>query len=195
MNTKLKDDLWEILNELTPMSEKEFEKSYKLFKPVRFSKGDYFVRCGEVCRQIAFIGEGVLRTYYINDKGDEITICFCSEKRFTTSFKSLITQQPSQLNIQALEATQIITLAYKDLQKLYVESKSWQTIGRLLAEREYLSMESYAVALNRETAKEKYTRLLKEQPQVIQRAPVQQIASYLGITRETLSRIRRQIAN
>jgi CRP-like cAMP-binding protein len=56
-------------------------------------------------------------------------------------------------------------------------------------------MESYAVALNRETAKEKYTRLLKEQPQVIQRAPVQQIASYLGITRETLSRIRRQIAN
>lgn len=195
MNERFKTNLREVLNGLAPVSNREFERSYRLFKPLQYDKGDFFIKAGDVCRQIAFIGKGVLRTYYLNDKGDEITICFCSEKRFTTSFKSLITQLPSQLNIQAIEPTEVVALTYQDLQKLYAESKSWQTIGRLLAEREYLNMESYAVALNRETAKEKYTRLLKEQPQVVQRAPVQQIASYLGVTRETLSRIRRQVAN
>jgi CRP-like cAMP-binding protein len=194
MDEKGKKELGEVLNGLTPISKKEFEKSFQLFKPAKFDKGEYFIKSGGVCRHIAFINEGVLRTYYVNDKADEITICFCSERRFTTSFKSLITQQPSQLNIQAIEPTEVIALSYQDLQKLYIESKSWQTIGRLLAEREYLNMESYAVALNRESAKEKYARLLKEQPQVIQRAPVQQIASYLGVTRETLSRIRRNVA-
>lgn len=177
------------------MSDDEFDQSFRLFKRTQIKKGGYFVEAGKVCHQVGFIGKGILRTYVTKDNGLEATICFCSENQFTTSFKSLITQSPSQFSIQSIEESELLTLEYRHLQYLYNNTKVWSTIGRILAEGEYLNMQSHALALNQETAKDKYLRLLTEQPLVAQRAPVQQIASYLGVTRETLSRIRNQVAN
>ena len=112
----------------------------------------------------------------------------------TTSYKSFILQQPSNLILQAIEETQLLVIDYENLQKLYSKSAIWQTIGRAVAEREYIVMEQYASVLNNETAKEKYLRLLKEQPNVLQKANIEDIASYLGVTRRTLSRIRQEIS-
>ncbi|MEW7281336.1 hypothetical protein ABW636_22340 [Aquimarina sp. 2201CG1-2-11] len=80
------------------------------------------------------------------------------------------------------------------MHELYTESANWQKIGRLVAEKEFIIMEQYASILNNETAKEKYLRLLKEQPEIIQKSPLNYIASYLGVTRRTLSRIRKEIS-
>ena len=157
-------------------------------------KGDFFVRQGKVCGQIAFINKGTLRTFYVNDKAEETTSCFCTENNLTTSYKSFILQEPSNLSVQALEDTELLVINYDDLQKLYRTSIVWQNIGRAVAEKEYIVMEQYASVLNNETAKEKYLRLLKEQPNVLQKANVEDIASYLGITRRTLSRIRQEIS-
>ena len=156
-------------------------------------KGDFFVKQDKICKQIAFINKGILRTYYLNEKAEETTSCFCTENNFTTSYKSFILQSPSTLSIQAIEETELLVIDFADLQKLYATSLAWQNVGRAFAEKEYIIMEQYACSLNNETAKEKYLRLLKEQPQIIQKAPVNQIASYLGITTRTLSRIRREI--
>lgn len=183
-----------VLQGIAEMPKAELEGSIRLFQRRQLKRGEYLVRTNDVCSEIVFICKGIFRTYYINEKGAEITLCFCSENRFTTSFKSLVSRQPSELNIEAIEPATILSMQYDELQRLYKESKSWQTIGRLLTEREYLNMERYAVGLNRETAREKYLRLLREQPLVVQRAPVQQIASYLGVTRETLSRIRKGVS-
>ena len=79
------------------------------------------------------------------------------------------------------------------MQQLYNKYSAWQNIGRILVEKEYMVMEQYASVLNNQSAKEKYLRLLNEQPAIIQKASVQHIASYLGVTRETLSRIRKQL--
>lgn len=98
------------------------------------------------------------------------------------------------MSIQAIEETKLLVIDYSSLQKLYKSSPVWQNIGRKVAEQEYIVMEKYASVLNNETAKEKYLRLLKEQPTVIQKASVEDIASYLGVTRRTLSRIRKEIA-
>ena len=93
----------------------------------------------------------------------------------------------------ALEKTELLVINFDNIQKLYAESANWQTIGRLVSEKEFIVMEQYASVLNNETAKEKYLRLLNEQPEILQKASINYIASYLGITRRTLSRIRKEI--
>ncbi len=182
------------IQQITPISDKEFDETVIFFKEQTLKKGNLFVRKGKICKQIAFINTGVLRTFYLNDKAEEITSCFCTKNSLTTSYKSFILQQPSTLSIQALEDTELLVIDYEHLQKLYSTSIVWQNIGRAVAEKEYIVMEQYASVLNNETAKEKYLRLLKEQPNVLQKANIEDIASYLGITRRTLSRIRQEIS-
>ena len=182
------------IRQITPISDTEFEQTVIFFTEQILKKGDFFVKQNKVCRQIAYINKGTLRTFYINDKAEETTSCFCTENSLTTSYKSFIMQQPSNLSIQALEDTELLLIHYDHLQKLYSTSIVWQNIGRAVAEKEYIVMEQYASVLNNETAKEKYLRLLKEQPNVLQKANVEDIASYLGITRRTLSRIRQEIS-
>ncbi len=190
----MKNNFKLFINQIAPISEKEFNKTIAFFKEVKLLKGDYFVKQGNVCREIAYINKGFLRTFYLNHKVEEITSCFCNENALTTSYKSFILQQASNLSIQATEETELLVIDYEDIQKLYNKSIVWQNIGRILSEREYIALEQYASILNNETAKEKYLRLLKEQPIVLQKAKVEDIASYLGVTRRTLSRIRQEVS-
>ena len=181
------------LRKLSQITDAEFTDAISYFREHSLNKGDYFVKQNHVCRHIGFIVKGTLRNYYINDKAEETTSCFCTEGNLTTSYKSFILQQPSNLILQAIEDTKLLTIDYNNLQKLYSQSPIWQNIGRVVAEQEYIVMEQYASMLNNETAKEKYLRLLKEQPNVLQKANIEHIASYLGVTRRTLSRIRKEI--
>lgn len=190
----MKNNFKQFIRQITPISDKEFDETVILFKEIHLEKGDYFVKQGNICRQIAFINKGTLRMFYLNNKAKETTSCFCLENNLTTSYKSFIQQQPSRLSIKALELTELLAINYENLQKLYDTSVVWQKIGRVFAEREFIVMEQYASVLNNETAKEKYLRLLKEQPTVLQKANIEDIASLLGITRRTLSRIRQEIS-
>lgn len=182
------------LRQIVPISDVEFEETILYFKEINLNKNDFFVQEGKICRQIGFIVKGTLRTFYLNNNAEETTSCFCTENNFTTSYKSFILQTTSNLAIQAIEDSQLLVINYDDLQKLYAKNPLWQSIGRTVAEREYIVMEQYASILNNETAKEKYLRLLEEQPNVIQKANIEDIASYLGVTRRTLSRIRQEIS-
>jgi CRP-like cAMP-binding protein len=183
------------LNSIATIPQAELEEGLSFFSFIKLRKGEFFVEQGKVCQQIAYIEKGAMRVYYLNHKAEEITSCFCTENSLTTSYKSFILREPSVLNIQAIEETQLIVIGFDDLQKLYARSSAWQTIGRSITEQEYLAMEKYASVLNCESAKEKYLRLLKEQPGVILKAKVEHIASYLGVTRRTLSRIRKEVAS
>ena len=182
------------IQKIVPIEDDEFEKTIVKFKKVTLKKGDFFIEQNQISTQIAFISSGMLRTYYINDKGEQITSCFCVENNLAASYKSFITQLPSKLSIIALEKTELLVIKYNALQELYEKSINWQIIGRLMAEKEFIVMEQYASILNNETAKEKYLRLLKEQPEILKKAPINYIASYLGVTRRTLSRIRKEIS-
>lgn len=188
------DNLKTFLQILTPISDKEFEDSKSNFSIVHLKKGDFFIQQGNICRQIAFINKGSFRTFYLNDKAKEITACFRTEKTFVSSYKSFILQEPSFLSIIALEESELIVIDYDNLQNLYSSNMVWQKIGRLLAERSYIEMEDYASVLNNESAKEKYLRLINEQSEILQKANVEHLATYLGVTRRTLSRIRKEIS-
>ncbi len=182
------------IQNIAPITDNEFEKSLLKFKIITLEKGEFFIEQNKISKQIAFINSGILRTYYSNDKGEEITSCFCTKNNFASSYKSFILQTPSNLAMVALEKTELLVINFDDIQKLYKENANWQTIGRLVAEKEFIVMEQYASVLNNDTAKEKYLRLLKEQPEILQKSPITFIASYLGVTRRTLSRIRKEIS-
>ncbi|MCE3227156.1 MAG: cyclic nucleotide-binding protein [Bacteroidetes bacterium] len=186
-------DFKSVIRNLGSISEPVWEDSQHYFKPVSLEKGEVFLKAGEICTKAAFISSGILRTFYYNEKDEEITYCFCEAGKFSTAFQSFIEQTPSKLSIQALVPSELFVIEYADLQTLYQNFPEWQQTGRILVEREFLQLEKYASSLNLETAKEKYLRLAEQQPLVIQFAPVQYIASYLGVSRETLSRIRSQI--
>ena len=189
----MKKNLFQFLENITSISNQEFENGFQYFDKIVLEKGDYFVQENTICKQIAFINKGILRTFYINEKFEDTTSCFCTKNNLTSAYKSFILQEPSRLNIQALEKSELLVINYNDLQKLYIESSIWGKIGRLIAEKEYIGMEKYASVLNNETARTKYLRLMNEQPQIIQKVANQFIASYLGITSRTLSRIKSEI--
>jgi CRP-like cAMP-binding protein len=181
------------LQSIVPIGDADFENASRYFKSLYLPKNSYFAVQGKICAEVAFIEKGTLRTYYLNEKSEEVTSCFCVENNLTTSYKSFVSQQPSELSIQSIEDTELLIVNYADLQNLYQQSALWQNIGRIIAERQYMVMEQYASVLSNETAKEKYLRLLKEEPSILNKASVNDIATYLGVTRRTLSRIRKEI--
>jgi CRP-like cAMP-binding protein len=187
------DQFKQFLKNIAPITDKEFDETIVYFNPLTLQKGEFLVQQNKVCKHIGFITHGTIRIYYINQKAEETTYGFCRENCLTTSFKSFISQTPSHLILQALEETRLLTIDFEHLNLLYKKYPTWQNIGRIITQNEFLNMEQYASVLNNETAKEKYLRLLKEQPTVLQKASVEDIASYLGVTRRTLSRIRKEI--
>ncbi len=181
------------LKNIGEISNEEFEKSINYFQEIVLKKDSFFIRQNQICKQIGFVLQGTLRTFYNNQEGENITSCFCDENNFTTSYKSFILGKPSELSLQAIDDTILLVINKDNLNKLYTESTVWQNIGRKIAEREYIVLEKYASVLNNETAKKKYLRLMNEQPTILKKAKIEDIASYLGVTRRTLSRIRKEI--
>jgi CRP-like cAMP-binding protein len=180
------------LMQIIPMDNESFDIAIKYLKIERIKKGEFLVRKGQICNKIAFIYDGLFRIYYLKE-GIEINTCFCKENSIISSFNSFIHQTPSKESIQTIEDSVIVTLSSANLIDLYKESTIWQNIRLLLTEKECLRLSDRANSLSFESALEKYKNLLKYQPEIIQRVPIQHIASYLGISRETLSRIRSQI--
>lgn len=182
------------LSSLSPLSAAEWTESIAYFSKQQLRKGEVFIKQHELCRHVGFVAQGSLRVFFSNDHGEDITTCFCTENMFATSYKSFVAQEPSSLTIVALEDTELYVISFENLQKLYATSSGWQNIGRILTEKAYLNLEEHSISLNKETARDKYLRLLHEQPRVLLTAKMEDIASYLGITRRTLSRIRSALA-
>lgn len=156
-------------------------------------KGEHFVEKDKTCRHFAFVANGILRSYSLYD-GVENTTCLCSDNTFATSTISFITQTPSNYSIQALEEVTLVLISYENLNFLYSKSPFWEKVGRVVAEREYIELQLSNWRNSPMPANEKYLTLLKENPGIVNRIPLHYIASYIGITPETLSRIRKKIA-
>lgn len=156
-------------------------------------EGEYFLRGGKICREICFIKKGLLRLYYLND-GKEITNCFCKENTIMTSYSSLITQKESDIAIQAIEPSELIVFSYSSLQQLYKKNIFWQQLGRLAAENEFITAECHNRFLRDLSATERYKQILSDDAELLQRVPLNYLATYLQVAPETLSRIRKKIS-
>ena len=182
----------EYLKQLIAIDDESFDFALKYLQIEKIAKGGFLVKEGAVCNKIAFIYKGIFRIYNLKD-GNEINTCFCKENSISSSFNSFIYQTPAKESIQSLENSVVVTLSFPDLGKLQIEHTIWQTIRLMLTEKECLRLSDRAESLSFDSAMEKYGNILKFQPEIIQRVSIQHIASYIGVSRETLSRIRSKI--
>lgn len=171
-----------------------FEEIRPFLSVKKIAADAYFLKGGSVCKEIGFVETGLLRLYYLHDDGKEVTNCFCKESTLTTSYSSLITQTKSDIAIQAMEPSQLIVFSYDSLQKLYEKNLFWQQLGRLAAEREFITTECHGRFLRDLSATDRYKQILEEDPELLNRVPLHYLATYLQVAPETLSRIRKRIS-
>jgi len=156
------------------------------------SKNDYLLTEGKVCRQLYFLETGATRGFY-NLDGKEITHWFGFENDFVTSFHSFITGEPAVENIQLLESCTLWAITKETLTDLFNRHHDIERLVRIAYEKYYIRLEERYVNAQFKPAKERYESLLQQTPHILERVPLGFIASYLGISQETLSRIRSKL--
>lgn len=158
----------------------------------RFKKGDKLLTTKMRCTNLYYIEKGLVRGYYFSEE-KEITNWFAQEGEFATCFYSFIAQKQSFENIEVVEDVELIQISFTSLQHLYNKFPETERVGRLLTETYYIKLEERLLSMQFKTAKERYKNLLDTRASLIQRAALGQIATYLGISQETLSRIRAEL--
>jgi CRP-like cAMP-binding protein len=176
------------------LNEKDIAVSRMYWKPRKIKKGDFFNMQNMVCNDLGLVVKGIFRIYYADPETDEEkNIFFFSENQFLVSFRSFITRKICHYYIQAMEDSEIIYIAYRDLTSLYDTHPNWARFGRLLAELFFTYSQTRTEELLFITHEERFIRLLDEHPNIVNRIPAYHISSYLGITNPSLSRIRKRI--
>ncbi|PWK28001.1 CRP-like cAMP-binding protein [Arcicella aurantiaca] len=175
---------------LVDFSDKELEEVKDFFHPKKIKKGEFLCVPGETAHEIGFILKGAFRVYYLVE-GKESTRFLGCENIFITSSPSFTSQIPSIEYVEALENAELLMLSFQDLQMMYKLSHKWERMVRLLAEYSYNEQQQRIYSLIALSAQERYESLVQNRPDLIQRVPQYIIANYLGISPETLSRIRK----
>ena len=176
---------------LTAITQASLDKLFEATTKRQLSKGEIILKQGQTCKTIVFVEEGYLRTF-INKDGLDINTDFTFENHFTTNLKSLRASIPSDTTIQAGEATIIYEFDKDELLELYKASPEIESFGRKLLEQLLITQEEHTNLFKLFTPTERYHYLQTYKPQMIQRISLTQIASYLGVARETVSRIRKK---
>lgn len=159
------------------------------------SKKTTFLKAGTVENRISFIIKGIVRFYIPNeDPTKELTFGFSFNNQFVSAYDSFLTREPSSYGLQALTDMTVLSISYDDLQEVYQATTIGNLIGRLTAERLFLSKSKREQTLLHLTAEERYLKLFKDRPDIIKKIPLKYISSYIGITPQALSRIRKRIS-
>lgn len=182
------------LRRAVPFSDEEVAAMLALLRPQTFAKGAFFLKEGEVCRDVLFITSGLMRVYYVNE-GRENIRQFMFENSFITEYESFLSRKPSHYFIDAVEPTHALALSFEDLEALEQRFTHFLRFGKMMAESVVVHVGNRYMSLIRDDATTRYLTLMKERPKVMQRVPQYMIASYLGITPEALSRIRKELAS
>ena len=183
----------ELFNGIYPISSGLAEGISQCSELIHCNKRAHLLHIDKTCKSIYFILRGGVRTYYIDREGNDVTSWLLFEGELAISVYSFFSQQPSFEAIEALEDCTLLRLSHEKLSLLYRQHLEFNYIARYLTEQYYIRSEAKANALRMLSAKERYLDLLENRPQLLARVPLGYIASYLGITQSTLSRIRGSI--
>jgi CRP-like cAMP-binding protein len=177
------------------MPEDEIKALASKARNAEFQKGELFVKEGGTCQRLLFIHRGLFR-YYILHEGRDITKDFAvdAQNPFCTAYTSFMLQKPSEIWIEALECCQVLAWDKPDILPLFQEHPAWLRFSKMMADRLFYRKEQREIELLKCTAEERYRHFLADFPGLSQRVSQYHIATYLGITPESLSRIRSRLA-
>ena len=179
----------ELARRYSTMTHEELDVLEGILVPMKFQKGEIILREGEICENIYWVAKGLVRQfYYKNEK--ELTEYMATEDNIVMSIESLFKEQPSSQQIVALEPTILFALPKRELEHEAVRNVNIQMLYRKILEESLIISQVHADMLRFESAQERYAKLVKRSPQLVLRAPLVYIASYLQMTPETLSRVR-----
>ena len=159
---------------------------------IEVSKRQLLLKAGQTENYLSFVEKGIIRSYISKDDRN-LTFAFGFDNGFMSAYDSFLTRQPSIYNVETLTQTILWRLSYDDLQTIYKDTEIGNNIGRQASENLFLKKSKRELSLLNDTAEERYLKLFSEQPKLIQQIPLKYIASYIGITPQALSRIRKRI--
>jgi CRP-like cAMP-binding protein len=184
----------ELARRYSTMTHDELDILESVLVPVKYAKGDRILNEGDTCRNIYWIVKGLVRQFYYKNK-KEVTEYMAAENTIMMSIESLFREQPSQQIIHCLEPTIIYMLPKAELEAVAMRSVNIQILYRKILEESLIISQQRADMLRFESAQDRYQKLVKSSPQLVLRAPLVYIASYLQMTPETLSRVRTAALN
>lgn len=187
--------LYKKINETITINEEEFEFAKTLFIPKKLRKKRFLLQEGDPCKYTIFVEKGLLRSYTIDEKGSEHILQFAMQGWWSADLYSFLTGEPSEYNIEALEESELLLITKPSWDILLKEVPAFERYFRILIQNNLIVTQRRLMGTFSTTAEERYHKLLQDFPDISQRVPQHMIASYIGITRETLSRIRNQIAS
>ena len=179
----------ELARKYSTMTHDELDILESVLVPMKFAKGEMMLKEGETCRNIYYIGKGMVRQFYFKNE-KQLTEHMAVEGNIVMCIESLFKEEPSRQQIQALEPTIIYAMPKARLEREAVRNVNMQMLYRKILEESLIISQVHADMLRFESAPERYAKLVKRSPQLVLRSPLVYIASYLQMTPETLSRVR-----
>ena len=179
----------ELARKYSTMTHDELDVLESILVPMKFAKGQMILSEGETCRHFYYIERGLIRQFYFKN-GKQITEHLGEDRTIFMCIESLFREEPTRLQVEALQPTQVYALPKQKLEQVALHNVNIQILYRKILEESLITSQIHADLVRFETAQARYTRMCKLNPQVVLRAPLVYIASYLQMTPETLSRVR-----
>lgn len=161
----------------------------------KYLKGQYIVQQGDICKHENFVLSGCLRTFHVDKGGVDHTVMFAVENWWTADLGSFLTQSPADFNVQCMEDSEVVQFSFENLEQLYLEIPKLERFFRKIIQKAYVASDKRLISNYSLPAKDRYLRFRQQYPEIEQRVPQYMVASYLGITKEFLSKLRNQMAN
>ena len=187
------DEIRKFLDKLAPLSDSDWDVFASKLVKEKFKKKTVLLKIGQTENHLSFIAEGSTRIY-IPKEDNDLTFGFVFENEFITAYDSFLEQAPSQYQIETLTDTILWRITYEDLQEVYKKTSNGNAIGRKMAENQFLTKSKRELSLLNKTAEERYLDLFSNRPKLLQEIPLKYISSYIGVTPQALSRIRKRIS-
>jgi len=174
-------------------TEEELELVLEQFEPVSFKKNEYLIELHKTSNYYYFLEEGFLRSYTIDTEGNDFTSKFFVPGDIVIDWYSYFLKKPSRESIQALSAGKCWKIKFSDFMKLF-HIEAFREVGRTRLVQNYFELKNHSISVIADHAKDRYLNLMKEKPELVQNVPLKHLATYLGITDTSLSRIRNEVA-
>lgn len=182
------------INKRIQLTPEEFDRCTQFFERRKIKKRQFLLHNGEVCRYLAFVNHGCLRRYTIDHKGDEHILQFAIEDWWISDLNSFLSGAPSTHNIDALQNSEVLLLEKSARENLFEAVPALERFFRLLLESNYIAAQKRISQALSASAEERYLTFVETYPRLVKQVPQNQIASYIGITPQSLSRIRKELS-